>query len=409
MVDLDDSVEQLKIDRRGALPTRHAAPRQRWAPLAIIAIVATLAYLYLSGPLRPTPAVAVTTAQRFYPAQQLTVLNATGYVVPWRRAEVASKATGRLQWLGVQEGSRVHSGAVIARLENGDVLAQQAQAEAGIAAARAQVGAAQAELVEAAAALRRAVQLTKRQFFAQQELDAVRARRARAVAQLDNAKANVKVARAAYRNASVAVEYTLIRAPFDGIVVSKNANVGDVVAPFSSAISSKAAVVSIVDMDTLEVEADVSESSLSKITVGQPCEIQLDALPDTRLRGAVGRIVPTVDRAKATVIAKLEFIDKDPRVLPEMSAKVAFLQRELSPTERQPVTAVPATAVVRRDGDTIVWRVVDERLQAVAVHTGRSFDHLVELTAGIAAGDTIVTAPVADYRDGWKIRPTAAE
>ena len=138
-------------------------------------------------------------------------------------------------------------------------------------------------------------------------------------------KASIAVAQANLRVAQVAVDQTLIRAPFDGVVLTKNANVGDVITPFSSAPDAKGAVVTMADMTTLEVEADVSESNLSKVRIGQPCEIQLDALPDQRFRGVVSRTVPTVDRAKATVMVKIRFVDTDPRVLPEMSAKVAFL------------------------------------------------------------------------------------
>jgi tetratricopeptide (TPR) repeat protein len=148
-------------------------------------------------------------------------------------------------------------------------------------------------------------------------------------AALSGYKASIAAAEANLRVARVAVEQTLIRAPFDGVVLTKNANVGDVITPFSSALGSQAAVVTMADMSTLEVEADVSEANLAKVKVGQPCEIQLDALPDQRFRGIVQRTVPTVDRAKATVMVKVRFVEPDARILPEMSAKVAFLEKEL--------------------------------------------------------------------------------
>ncbi len=148
----------------------------------------------------------------------------------------------------------------------------------------------------------------------------------------------------------VSVDYTQIRAPFDGVILSKSANVGDMVTPFSSAADSKGAVVSMADMSTLEVEADVSESSLAKISVGQPVEITLDALPDVRFRGRISRMVPTVDRAKATVMTKVRFDAIDPRVLPEMSAKVSFLSQDVTPEQQRrsspsiPMRWRPATA-----------------------------------------------------------------
>ena len=135
--------------------------------------------------------------------------------------------------------------------------------------------------------------------------------------------------------AKVAVEYTQIRAPFDAVVLTKNADVGDIVTPIGAAANAKAAVVTIADMDSLRVEADVSESNLEKVKVGQPCEIQLDALPETRFPGQVHMIVPTADRSKATVMVKVRFLDPDPRILPEMSAKVAFLSRSVNPEEQR--------------------------------------------------------------------------
>ena len=175
----------------------------------------------------------------------------------------------------------------------------------------------------------------------------------RAVAGVANAQAAIAVAEANARNAQVAVDYTLIRAPFDGVIVSKAANVGDMVTPFSSAVDSKGAVVNMVDMSTLEVEADVSESSLAKIKVGQPCEITLDALPDARFRGHVSRMVPTVDRAKATVVTKVRFDAIDPRILPDMSAKVSFLAQEVTAEQQKPLLAVHPDALADarwRDG-----------------------------------------------------------
>ena len=175
-----------------------------------------------------------------------------------------------------------------------------------------------------------------------------------------SSEASLGVAQANLKAADVAVDQTLIRAPFDGIVLTKNANVGDNITPFSQAADTKGAVVTIADMDTLEVEADVAESSLGKIKVGQPCEIQLDAVPDHRFPGVVNRIVPTVDRAKATVLVKIRFLERDERVLPDMSAKVAFLEREASAAERKPVTVVPRQAIVERAGEKAVF-VVDGR------------------------------------------------
>lgn len=335
-------------------------------------------------------AVSITTA---YPYQGVTLLNAAGYVVASRKAAVASKATGRLEWLGVLEGSRVKAGDLLARLENRDMQAQADQAAASLVSA-------QAELKDAARSLERTKDLAAKKFLPGSSLDAAQAR-------YDKAKAGVGMAQAALRAAQVAVEQTLIRAPFDGVVLTKSANVGDVITPFSSALDSKGAVVTMADMETLEVEADVAEANLSKIQVGQPCEIQLDAFPDKRFRGEVSRLVPTVDRSKATVLTKVRFVDRDERILPEMSAKVAFLAKALPEDQRQPLTAVHKDALAA-DGHHL-YLIQDGQARQVAVTPGRAINDLVEVSAqaGAAAlvpGAKVVARPAASLKDGSRIK-----
>ena len=214
-------------------------------------------------------------------------------------------------------------------------------------AARAALEQAQAEERDADAQLKRNQDLLAKGFVSQ---SAARhregARRSRGGRRGERARRRSAPREANARNAQVAVDYTLIRAPFDGVILSKSANVGDMVTPFSNAADSKGAVVTMADMSTLEVEADVSESSLAKIKVGQPAEIVLDALPDARFRGRISRMVPTVDRAKATVMTKVKFDEIDPRILPEMSAKVSFLSQEVTPEQQKPLVAVSPDAFV---------------------------------------------------------------
>ena len=328
MTDSAPDLSRLKIDR-GAPPIR-SRRRRRWAWLGIVAFVlAAGAAWYIT---QPHPAkVETATVVTAFPSQQFVVLNATGYVVAQRKAAIASKATGRLEWLGVAEGSRVKTGEVIARIDSRDVRAQAQSAEAGVNAAKAAVEQARVELANAQTELKRNQDLVAKGFITQSALDTAKMRVDRGVAALASAQANVSQAAANARNAEVTVDYTEIRAPFDGVILSKSANVGDMVTPFSSATDSKGAVVTMADMTTLEVEADVSEASLSKVKVGQPAEIMLDALPEARFKGRISRMVPTVDRAKATVMTKVRFDEIDPRVLPEMSAKVSFLSQEVTP------------------------------------------------------------------------------
>jgi RND family efflux transporter MFP subunit len=187
------------------------------------------------------------------------------------------------------------------------------------------------------------------------------------------------------------------------VVLTKSANVGDNITPFSSAADTKGAVVTIADMETLEVEADVAESSLGKVKVGQPCEIQLDALSERRFAGVVQRIVPTVDRAKATVLVKIRFVERDPRLVPDMAAKVAFLERELAADEKQPVPAVPRSALVERDGAKYVFVVKDGRARRVRADGARSLGESVQVD-GVALGERVIVKPLERLADGTLVK-----
>ncbi len=395
---------KLRIDR-GLAPIR-SRRRRKWPWLGALAIVALAGALWYVVEPHPV-AVETTPIVTTYPSQQFVVLNATGYVVAQRKAAIASKATGRLEWLGVTEGSRVKAGEVIARLDNRDVVAQAQSAEANVRAARAMLAQAQAEAADAAASLKRSRDLFAKGFVSQSALDTATMREDSAVAGVANARAAIGVAEANARNAEVAVDYTLIRAPFDGVILSKSANVGDMVTPFSSAADSKGAVVAMADMSTLEVEADVSESSLAKISVGQPCEITLDALPDARFRGRISRIVPTVDRAKATVMTKVRFDAIDPRVLPEMSAKVSFLSQDVTPEQQKPLLAVTLDALAARDGKTAVFVVRDGKAIEVPVTPGAHIGELVAIAGAVKSGEKAVLKPGPDLKTDTLVKVAA--
>jgi RND family efflux transporter MFP subunit len=348
--------------------------------------------------------VEAITVSLAYPYQSLTVLNATGYVVAQRKAAVASKASGRLEWLGVQEGSVVQQGQVIARLESQDMSAARDQAAANVKVTRANVEQARAEHQEARRALVRSEELLQQSFVSRSAHDSAIGREHRARAALRAAQATVGVAEANLRAAQVAYDQTVIRAPFDGVVLTKNANVGDTITPFSSALDTKGAVVTMADMSTLEVEADVSESNLAAVKVGQPCAIELDALPEARFSGHVSRTVPTVDRSKATVSTRIRFDALDPRILPEMSAKVAFLSQEVSAEARGAHPAVNASAVVRRDGRELVYVIRDGKAVATSVRTGRKLAVRVELLDGPPPGTKVVLRPPERLVDGRAIK-----
>lgn len=402
----NEDLSRLKIDRGSTATARTRKKRFPLAAwLAIAAMLVVLGFLYFrSGMAVEVESTTITTA---YPSQSFTLLNATGYVVAQRKAAVASKATGRVEWLGVTEGSKVTEGEIIARLENADVTAAMDQAAASVNVAKANVQQAQAELVDAQAAFNRNGELLGKGFISPFAYDTVTARYHKAQAALRGFGAEVAVAEANHRAARIAVEQTLIRAPFDGVVLTKSANIGDVVTPFSSALDAKGAVVTMADMDTLEVEADVSESNLPKVKLGQPCEIQLDALPNLRLRGVVQRIVPTVDRAKATVLVKIRFVDHDPQVLPEMSAKVAFLEKEMTANQRTARVAVLSDAITQRNGKNVIFLLKDGKAVETPIETGEKIGDMVEVLKGAKAGNKVILRPGDGLDNGDKVKTAA--
>lgn len=389
----------LKSDR--ALKRR----RRRWPWVLLALAVAGVAAAVLAPRQTEVQASAVMTA---YPSARFAQLTASGYVVAQRRASVASKATGRVVELKVREGSVLKAGDLIARLDASDVQAAIAAADAAVAQARAaqqqaeaQVRQAQVELGNAEAELQRTLGLEKQNFVSAQAVDAVRrradsARAALAAAQagIASAQAGQAQARAQLRAQQVNRDNTEVRAPFDGVVLVKNANVGDMITPFSSASGTSGAVVTMADMGTLEVEADVAEANVGKVRVDQPVEITLDALPELRLRGSVARIVPTVDRAKATVMTKVRFEQLDPRILPEMSAKVVFLSQAPAADDAKPVTAVNPKTVVERDGRKVAFRINGKTVDLVPVTPGRTLGDALEVTGGtLKPGDRLVLSP----------------
>jgi RND family efflux transporter MFP subunit len=387
-----------------AQPFRRGSGRKLVAVVLVI-LALGVAALFLTGVFNPAIPVHLVSVSKVFPSQSFTVLNASGYVVAQTRASVASKITGLLVELNVEEGHRVREGQVLAVLENADYRATLARVEAAQAAARFALRQAEADLYNARLIYERNSRLVKRGVISQQEFDTSDARFRQARAAAAAARAQIRVADAAVLEAKVNLDYTYIRAPFDAVVLTKNADIGDIITPIGAAQQAQASVVTIADMDSLMVEADVSESSIAKVKVGQPAEIQLDALLDERFPGRVHMIVPTADRSKASVQVKVAFLERDPRVLPEMSAKAAFLSRPVRPDEREPVVAVPETAVVESDGRAAVFVAQEDRARLTSIETGRTFGDLVEVRAGLSTDQRVVLEPGDKLEDGAKIAP----
>ena len=364
----------------------------------------------------------------------LEILTATGYVVADRRAAVSPKISGRLEYLGVDTGARVKPGQIIARLEHHDLDAQLsdsrsnlanyqaliAQAEAELEQARANLAQAQANKQKSGFNLARHTKLLQDGVTAKSDFDTATAQASVDEGQVRAAEAQIKAIQAKIASATsqvrsgearvrlieAQIEYTNIRSPFEGLVISKDAEVGETVAPATfGGTNTRGSVFTIVDPNTLEVEADINESSIGKMTPGLQAEITLDALPGEKLSGEVRKIVPTADRQKATVKVKVRFNEIDPRILPDMNAKVTFIQKQEAgaKSEASRVT-VPKSAIQQRDGKSTVLIVSDGRAVSQTVTVGGEFGDRVEIKQGLAGGETVIVRGTENLTDGSRVK-----
>jgi HlyD family secretion protein len=354
------------------------------------------------------------------------LLTASGYVVARRKAVVSAKIQGRLEDLRVEEGSRVREGEILARLESQDYEAQVSrsraqvqQAEAQIAASQAAMRRAEADLAEARRQVGVNERLSQEQILPKDTLDASRSRVAVLEAAIGQARADEQRASAARMQAAADLSFaqaqlqnTVIRAPFSGVVVKKMAEVGESVAPIPPGVNlstSSGAIVALADLDTLEVEVDVAEANVAKLTGGQRAEVTVEAFPDKRYKAELRQVIPTADRTKATVMVKVTILDKDPDLKPEMSAKATFLEPPQAggdPTAPAKATVmVPQTTVITRNGRPHVFEIVDGTARLVAISTGPKRQDRVVVTGGLVGSETLVANPPEDLKDGDRVSP----
>lgn len=424
---MDDLKKEL-----ASLRLNDEAPRSRrgtWVALLLLVFIVAAGTIFWWGRATLAATEVETTAPRVErggAAQSGTpLLTASGYVVARRKAVVSAKIQGRLAELRVEEGSRVREGQIIARLESQDYeasvrRAQAAvqQAEAQIASGRAAIRRAEADLAEARRQFGVNERLTKEQILATDTLEASRSRVRVLEAAAGQAEADVTRMEAARTQAQADQRFseaqlanTVIRAPFTGIVVKKMAEVGESVAPIPPGVNlstSSGAVVALADLDTLEVEVDVAEANVAKLTTPQPAEVTVEAFPNTKYRAELRQIIPTADRTKATVTVKVTILDKDPNLKPEMSAKATFLEKRAPPSTAnaaplQPQIVVPARAVVTRNGTPNVFQVIDGHAKLLPISTGATRQDQVVVTNGLGGTETIIVNPPPDLKDGDKV------
>jgi RND family efflux transporter MFP subunit len=376
---------------------------------AIIVVAGTIAFMKS----RDVPAVQVVTASAVTggggPVAGTTSVTANGYVVARTKASVSAKIAGRLAYLGVSEGSHVRQGDIIARLDNADYQAAVAQAQANIASADASIIEARADRDQLVREANRTRDIRTRNanLISTQDLELATSRAAQAEARLNAAEARKRSAEAGLRMAQANSDNTVIRAPFTGTVLRKDAEVGEVVAPSVGGGLTRGAVVTLADLQTLEVEVDVNEAYIGRIRSAAPTRITLDAYPDTAFRGIVRQVVPTADRQRATVQVKVTILDHDPRILPEMGAKVDFMEPAATgPVAASPkaVIRLPSAAVKSENGASVVYVVREGRLVRRVVQTGPVSGGFLEIRSGLNGGEQVVTGGVDAPADGMKVK-----
>ncbi len=402
-------LSSLRIKRDAPAQSSNGSSRNGGSGLTIlyvaVAVIIVASLFYFGQGLFSSPEpVEAGVVSMTYPSQANSILTASGYVVASRKAAVGSKGTGRLVWLGVEEGSIVKKDQIIGRLEDPDVEAALLQADASLNAAQATLENAKDGLVNADSTYHRELVLYNAKLAASADLVNAKAAYKQAQDLVKTDEANVELAQRTIQAAQVQVEFTNIRAPFDGTVLTKDADVGDVMTPFGAAAGSKADIVTLADMSSLDAEVDVSESNIEEVHVGQPCEISLNAVPEKRYRGVVHMIVPTADRTKATVLTKVNFLDMDKRVLPDMSLKVNFLKDSTQVDSSGPKLTVPAAAVISKNGKKMVFVIQGDEVKETPVLLGEAVGNGLEVKSGLKDGDKVVLSPADKLKNGMKVK-----
>ena len=397
------SLDELRIERKADAPS--GSRLWLWVAAVIIVFLCLGTAWWVKKP--QTIEVRTVAAREAAAGTSLdrTVLNASGYVTARRQATVSSKVTGKVIEVFIEEGFKVKEGQVLARLDDTNTKASLQLAEAQLASAQAALEETRVRIKEAEQNLRRVADLAKSSISAQADLDHAEADAASLKARLEQQKADALVADRSIATWKQQLEDTVIRAPFSGIVTSKNAQPGEMISPISAGGGfTRTGICTIVDMESLEVEIDVNESYINRVQSGQPVEAALDAYADWKIPCKVIAIIPTADRQKSTVKVRVGFDKLDPRILPEMSIKVAFREATTSsPTSARGVI-IPKSAVVQQDNRDIVFVANAGRAERRAVTISSSMSDDVTLTSGVASGERVIINASPTLADGASVK-----
>lgn len=393
------TLDDLRIDRTQT--RRSKAPLLLLLVLLLVALIAGGAVWWMKRP-KAVPVRTMLVLQAGGGGQR-TLLNAAGYVTARRKATVSAKVTGKVTEILVEEGMKVEAGQVLARLDSSNIDKSLRLSEAQAESARKALEETRANLKTAERELARITQLAADKISSQSDLDRADAEAKSLKARLDRQLADVKVAESEVALWNQQLDDMVIRAPFGGIVTSKDAQPGEMVSPISAGSGfTRTGICTIVDMTSLEIEVDVNESYINRVSGGQPVEGTLDAYPEWQIPCKVIAIIPTADRQKATVKVRVGFVKLDPRILPDMSAKVAFrASGEVKVTERR--ITVPKSAIQQRDGRDIAWLVQNGRVERRSVTLGAPLGDEVTIAAGLSGGERIVVDAPAGLADGARV------
>jgi len=402
VTDSIDDLSALRIERE---PLRPGGGRSvKWVLLLLILGGAGGGAWYWLNRERPVEVEVVTVTERAA-GTQASVLNASGYVTARRRATISSKVTGKVIEVNVEEGMAVSQGQVLARLDDSTLRAAIALARAQLQAARQAVPEVDVRLAEARVNLRRQEQLIKDGLTTPSSFDQAQAEVNSLIARISSVREQITVAQSQVALQQTAIDDMVIRAPFSGIAISKDAQAGEMVSPVSAGGGfTRTGISTIVDMKSLEIEVDVNESYINRVTAGQPVSAVLDAYPDFKIPAKVIAVVPTADRQKATVLVRIGFHALDPRILPDMGVKVTFLREaDAAAPMAQAMTLVPKGAVKTDNGTSYVFLVQQTTVERRAVKTGGTDGDRIEVTAGLKGGDRVVVSPPPELAEGVKI------
>jgi RND family efflux transporter MFP subunit len=375
--------------------------------LLVIALLAAIAAAAAYAFRNTRPVVDVVTANKAEIGGRQATLNASGYVTPRRRATIAAKITGRVVGVYFDEGVHVKEGQVLAKLDDSDVKRALDSAVADRNSTKAQIADYQVQLKNAELLVHRSQELQAAGVQSQEILDNALTSADSLRAKIALTKEQVAASESRINEAQQAVDNTVIRAPFDGIVVSKDAQVGEMVSPISAGGGfTRTGIATIVDMNSNEIEVDVNEAYIARVVPDQKVTAVLDAYPDWQIPSKVRTVIPTADRQKATVKVRISFIKLDPKILPDMGVKVTFLGDE--PKKQagavEPVATVPSSALRDENGSKIVYVVKDNRIERRAVKLGNARGSDTEVFAGLVPGDLVVTKGPPDLHDGESIQ-----